>query len=143
MENRSSRNRGLVSTSAAHQKASCGSPTAAGRALGTTEPGGPPEPSQVSAAGAFCGKTLLELGESSHIVLHGVTPVCLGRTGVKCIGSWRTKLYKHLLKIKGSVVSSMRGTLESCIREDRGVLPIRCSAFSGASARLSIRIWAE
>ena len=42
-----------------------------------------------------------------------------GGTGVKCIGSWRTKLYKHLLKIKRSVVSSMRGTLESCIREDR------------------------
>ena len=82
MENRPSRNRGLVSTSAAHQEASGGSPATAGCALGTTEPGGPPQPSQVGPASTFCGETLLELGEGSHIVLHGVTPVCLGRTGI-------------------------------------------------------------
>ncbi len=75
MENRPSRNRGLVSTSAAHQKASGGSPTAAGCTLRTTESSWPPQPSQVGAAGAFGGETLLELGESSHIVLHGMTPV--------------------------------------------------------------------
>lgn len=78
MEYRPGCDRGLVSASAAHQKASRGGPTAAGRTLGATEPGRPPQPRQVGTACAFCGKALLELGEGPHAVLHGVTPITPG-----------------------------------------------------------------
>ena len=71
MEDRPRRDRGLVSTPAAHHEASCGCPTAAGRAPGATEPGRPPQPSQVGTARTFCGEARLELGEGPRIVLHG------------------------------------------------------------------------
>ena len=70
MEDRPSRDRSLVSTLAAHQERSCGRPTAVGRALGATESGGPPQPSQVGTACTFCGEALFELGERPHIALH-------------------------------------------------------------------------
>src|SRR6185295_4746749 len=79
VEDSPSCDRCLVSTPTAHQETSCGCPTAAGRALRATEPSWPSQPSQVGAAGTFCGEALLELGEGAHyIVLHGVTPLRLG-----------------------------------------------------------------
>ena len=72
MEDRARRDRGLVSTLAAHHEASRGCPTTVGHALGATEPGRPPQLSQVGTARTFCGEALLELGEGPHIVLHGV-----------------------------------------------------------------------
>jgi len=66
MEDCPSRDRSLVSTPAAHHEAPCGCPTAIGFALGTTESGRPPQPSQVGAACAFCGEALLKLGQGSH-----------------------------------------------------------------------------
>jgi len=85
MEDRPGRDRRLVSTAAAHQKASCCCPTTAGRALGATEPRWPPQPSQVGTARTFCREALLKLGEGPHFVLRAVIPLRLGRTGVKCI----------------------------------------------------------
>ena len=91
MEDRPRRDRGLVAASTAHQEASRGGPAAAGRTLGTTEPRRPSQLSQVGTARTFCGETLFELGKDSHIVLPGVTPARLGRTGVKCTGFSQTK----------------------------------------------------
>ena len=78
MKYRSRRNRGLVSTLATHQEASCCCPTAVSRALRTTKPGRPPQPSEISTTRTFCREALLKLGESPHKVLHGVTPLFLG-----------------------------------------------------------------
>src|SRR5437016_7663276 len=85
MEDRPRSDRSLIPTLPEHQKASCCCPTAAGRALGATESARPPQPSQVGTAGTFCGEALFELSEGPHIVLHTVTPLRLGQTGVKCI----------------------------------------------------------
>ena len=100
MEDRPRRDRGLVSAPAAHHEASCGCPAAAGLALGATEPGRPPQLSQVGAARIFCGEALLELGESPHIVLHGVTPLRLGRTGVQYINFLRANYTSKVLIVK-------------------------------------------
>jgi len=70
MEDRPSRDRSLVSTLAAHQERSCGGPTAVSCALGATESGGPPQPSQVGTACTFSGEALFELGERPHIAPH-------------------------------------------------------------------------
>jgi len=94
MKNRPRSDRSLIPTLPAHQKASCCCPTAAGRALGATEPARPPQPSQVGTAGTFCREALLKLGEGPHFVLHAVIPLRLGRTGVKCIVHCVSKLYK-------------------------------------------------
>lgn len=47
------------------------------------------------------------------MVLHGVTPICLGHTGVKCIGYSPTTLYKNALKIKHSNVPHTIGNIRA------------------------------
>src|SRR5215510_15063107 len=66
MEYRPRRDRGLVSTLAAHQETSCGCPTAVSRALRATKPRRPPQPSQISTTRPFCREALLKLGEGPH-----------------------------------------------------------------------------
>ncbi len=78
MEDCSCRDRSLVSTSAAHQEASRGGPTATGCALRATEPSWPPQLSQVGTARTFSCKALFELSEGSHVILHGATLEQLG-----------------------------------------------------------------
>src|SRR5262245_7929811 len=59
-------NGGLIAASATHQEASSGRPATAGGTLGATEPGWPPESSQICPTRTFCGEPLLEFGEGFH-----------------------------------------------------------------------------
>ena len=126
MKDRPSRDRGLVPTPAAHQKASCGCPTAAGHALGATEPGRPPQVGQIGTTGTFCSETLFELGEGSHIVLHGMTPVRLAWTGVKSIASFA---YKKICNVALKIKCTGAWQSVSNVRADRALMAATLSRF--------------
>lgn len=135
MKDRPSRDRGLVPTPAAHQKASCGCPTAAGHALGATEPGRPPQVGQIGTTGTFCRETLFELGEGSHIVLHGMTPVRSAWTGVKCLASFA---YKKICNIALKIKCIGAWQCVSNVRADRALMAATRSRFRSYSCNADV-----